>query len=315
MRILLSLLLSVLWSAQLLAQSAASAQPLVLALNWKPEPQFGGFYAAQVSGYYAQNNLDVEIIEGGSGTPTIQMLLAGKVDYAIVSADEVVIAHARGGSDIVALFATYQINPQGIMTHAKRGFKSIEEVMHSDGVLLWQSGLPYAQYLKKKYAPLTVVTAPYLGGIGNFQNDPNVAQQCFVTSEPLTATAAGIDVKTFLVADSGYNPYTSVLVTSRERLRKSPAEVRSMVDAVRSGWNTYLQDPASTNTAMLELNKAMSAQTFAQSAQAQQALIKTSATQRVGEMTLERWQTLADQLLDIKVIQQPVAVDDLFVSL
>ena len=97
MRTLLSLLLGVLWSAQLLAQSAVPAQPLVLALNWKPEPQFGGFYAAQVSGYYAQNKLDVEIIQGGSGTPTIQMLLAGKVDYAIVSADEVVIAHARGG--------------------------------------------------------------------------------------------------------------------------------------------------------------------------------------------------------------------------
>ncbi len=236
----------------MLAQSDLPAQPLVLALNWKPEPQFGGFYAAQVAGYYEQNNLDVKIIEGGSGTPTIQMLLAGKVDYAIVSADEVIIAHARGGSDIVAVFATYQINPQGIMTHAKRGFKSIEEVMHSDGVLLWQSGLPYAQYLKKKYAPLTVMTAPYLGGIGNFQNDPNVAQQCFITSEPLTAAAAGLDVKTFLVADSGYNPYTSVLVTSRGRWQKSPAEVKSMVDAVRSGWNSYLQDPASTNTAMLD---------------------------------------------------------------
>jgi NitT/TauT family transport system substrate-binding protein len=315
MRRMCSLLLSVLWSAQLLAQAVQPAQPLVLALNWKPEPQFGGFYAAQIAGYYGKNGLDVKIVEGGSGTPTIQMLLAGKVDYAIVSADEVVIAHARGGSDIVALFATYQINPQGIMTHAERGFKSIDQVMRSDGVLLWQSGLPYAQYLKKKYAPLTVITAPYLGGIGNFQNDPKVAQQCFVTSEPLTAAAAGIDVKTFLVADSGYNPYTSVLVTSRERWQKSPAEVKSMVEAVRSGWNSYLQDPASTNTAMLELNKAMSAQTFAQSAQAQQALIKTRATQRVGEMTLERWQTLADQLLDIKVIQQPVAVGDLFVSL
>jgi len=315
MRTLLGLLLSVLWSALVLAQSAVPEQPLVLALNWKPEPQFGGFYAAQVAGYYQQNKLDVKIIEGGSGTPTIQMLLAGKVDYAIVSADEVIIAHARGGSDIVALFATYQINPQGIMTHAKRGFKSIEEVMRSDSVLLWQSGLPYAQYLKKKYAPLTVVTAPYLGGIGNFQNDPNVAQQCFFTSEPLTAATAGLDVRTFLVADSGYNPYTSVLVTTRERWQKSPAEVKSMVDAVRSGWNTYLQDPASTNTAMLELNKAMSAQTFAQSAQAQQALIRTSATQRVGEMTLDRWQTLADQLLDIKVIQQPVPVGDLFVNL
>lgn len=311
MRRLWILLLSTLCSTQLLAQ----AQPLVLALNWKPEPQFGGFYAAQLHHYYRQNHLDVKIIEGGSGTPTIQMLQAGKVDYAIVSADEVIIARARGAANIVALFATYQTNPQGIMTHAERGFNTIDEVMHSDGVLLWQAGLPYAQYLKKKYAPLTVTTAPYLGGIGNFQNDTKVSQQCFVTSEPLTATAAGLKVKTFLVADSGYNPYTAVLVTSRERWVKNPTEVKNMVAAVRSGWENYLQDPLSTNTAMLAMNKAMSAQTFAQSAQAQQPLIKTASTQRLGEMSQERWQTLADQLLEINVIKNPVPVADLFLKI
>ncbi|MBK6510323.1 MAG: ABC transporter substrate-binding protein [Haliea sp.] len=316
-------MLSALCSAPLLAQTVASTEPankpsgkpLTLALNWKAEPQFGGFYAAQVQGHYAANGLNVNIVEGGSGTPTIQMLLAGKVDYAIVSADEAVIALGRGASDIVALFATYQTNPQGIMTHAARGFASLEQVMRGDGVLLWQSGLPYAQYLRKKYAPLTVVTAPYLGGIGNFQNDPKVSQQCFVTSEPLTAAAAGVKVKTFLVADSGYNPYTSVMVTRRQRLDIAPDEVKAMVAAVRGGWNDYLADPTATNAAMQALNKAMSAETFAASAQAQRELIKTGSTAQVGEMSLARWQTLADQLLEIKVIQKPVAVDGLFVNL
>lgn len=309
MRMLCMLLLGLAWCAQ------SFAQPLVLALNWKPEPQFGGFYAAQEQGHFRKNNLDVNIVEGGSGTPTIQMLQAGKVDYAIVSADEVVIAHARGAGNIVAVFATYQTNPQGIMTHAARGFGSIEEVLRSDGVLLWQAGLPYAQYFKKKYSPLKVATAPYLGGIGNFQNDPTLSQQCFVTSEPLTATAAGLQVKTFLVADSGYNPYTAVLVTRRDRWEQAPAEVKSMVAAVRSGWEDYLRDPAPTNALMLGLNKAMSAQTFAQSAQAQYALIRTADTQRLGEMTLARWQTLSDQLLEINVIQKPVEASKLFLEL
>jgi NitT/TauT family transport system substrate-binding protein len=302
-------LLFVLFSTPLLAD------PLVLALNWKPEPQFGGFYAAQEEGFYAANQLDVKIIEGGSGTPTIQMLLAGQVDYAIVSADEVVIAHARGGGDIVALFATYQTSPQGIMTHAARGFQSIEDVVHSEGVLLWQSGLPYAQYFKKKYGPLKVTTAPYLGGIGNFQNDPNLSQQCFVTSEPLAAAAAGLKVKTFLVAESGYNPYTSVLVTHRERLESARAEVTGMVTAVRKGWESYLEDPTATNTAMGAINRAMSARTFADSALAQHDLILTPDTQQVGEMSLARWQTLARQLLDIGVIKAPVAADRLFTNL
>ncbi len=315
MRRLFVFLFAALLSCQLPAQSAAVGKPLVLALNWKAEPQFGGFYAAEIGGYYADNGLDVHIQEGGSGTPTIQMLLAGRVDYAIVSADEVVIARARGAADIVALFATYQINPQGVMTHAERGFGSIAEVMQSEGVLLWQAGLPYAQYLRKKYAPMTVVTAPYLGGIGNFQNDPMVSQQCFVTSEPLTAAAAGIKVKTFLVADSGYNPYTAVLVTRRQRWEESPAEVKAMVAAVRSGWNDYLLDPGEANATMLALNRAMSAETFAQSARAQRPLIKTESTERLGEMTQDRWQTLADQLHEIQVVREPVAVSDVLVDL
>jgi len=310
MRRLSTLLLTVLWSVGL-----GAAEPLVLALNWKPEPQFGGFYAARFEGYYKEHGLEVDIIEGGSGTPTIQMLRAGRVDYAIVSADEVVIAHARGGGDIVALFATYQINPQGIMTHAARGFQSIEDVMHSDGVLLWQSGLPYAMYFRQKYAPLKVTTAPYLGGIGNFQNDPAVSQQCFVTSEPLTAAAAGLKVKTFLVADSGYNPYTAVLVTRRERLQGSRAEVEGMVAAVRKGWERYLEDPSRTNDGMRALNRAMSAATFAASAAAQAGLIRPDATSQVGRMTLERWRTLVGQLREIGVIGKPVEPGRLFVDL
>lgn len=114
------MLRTILAALTILLGGAANADQVQLALNWKAEPQFGGFYAAQVLGLYAKNDLDVTIIEGGSGTPTIQVLGAGKVDYAIVSADEVVIAHDRGAKNIVALFATFQTNPQAIMAHAAR---------------------------------------------------------------------------------------------------------------------------------------------------------------------------------------------------
>jgi len=292
----------------------ASAQPIQLALNWKAEPQFGGFYAAQVLGLYKKNGLDVTIIEGGSGTPTVQILGAGKVDYAVVSADEIVVSHDRGAKNVVALFATFQTNPQGIMVHAERGFRSVGDVLKSDGMLLWQAGLPYAQYLTKKYAPIVVKTAPYLGGIGNFQNDPLLSQQCFVTSEPLTAARAGLKVSEFLVAESGYNPYTTVLVTTREHLQKSPEEVDRIVAAVRAGWEAYLADPSQTNAAMGQINKAMDAQTFAESAQAQADLIRTPDTKKLGEMSTTRWQTLVDQLKDLKTIKGQVNAADMFID-
>ena len=293
---------------------SATADPATLALNWKAEPQFGGFYAAQVLGLYKKHSLDVSIIEGGSGTPTIQVLGAGKVDYAVVSADEIVISHDRGAKNVVALFATFQTNPQAIMVHSKRGFRSLGDVLQSDGTLLWQAGLPYAQFLKKKYAPVKVNTAPYLGGIGNFQNDPSLSQQCFITSEPLTARRAGLKVASFLIAESGYNPYTTVLVTTREHLRDHPQDVARMTAAVRAGWEAYLADPSATNAAMGKINKAMDAQTFSESARAQVSLIRTTDIKFLGEMSTTRWQTLVEQLKELKSIRSAVVAKDLFVS-
>jgi NitT/TauT family transport system substrate-binding protein len=92
--------------------SADSAQPakVKLALNWKPEPEFGGFYAANANGNYSKHNLNVEIIGGGDQVP--QMVAAGQVEFGIVAADELITARAKG-IDLVAVFAVYQTNPQG----------------------------------------------------------------------------------------------------------------------------------------------------------------------------------------------------------
>lgn len=292
----------------LIAISTLAQAQTKLALNWKAEPQFGGFYAGEVGGHYKKNDLQVQILEGGSGTPTIQMLIAGQVDYAVVSADEIVLSHARGATDVVAVFAVYQTNPQGIMTRAERGFKTLEDVFKNEGMLLWQSGLPYAQFLVKKYSPLKVKTAPYSGGIGPFQADSKISQQCFFTSEPLAAQAAGLQVKTFLVADSGYNPYTTVLAVKASTLKAKPEEVKKMVQAVRSGWSDYLQNPEKLNLHMNKINKAMDLKTFEASAKAQLPLIQTDETKKsgLGVMTLERWETLVTQLHDLKIIKKRV---------
>ena len=119
----------------------ATRPSVTLQLNWKPEPQFGGFYAAEVEGIYARHGLDVTITGGGAGAPTVDMIGAGTVPFAIVSADEIVRARAMGNL-VVALFAVYQTNPQGIMTRASRGFKILADIFSHPGTLAMERGLP-----------------------------------------------------------------------------------------------------------------------------------------------------------------------------
>ena len=294
-----------------------SRPAVTLQLNWKPEPQFGGFYAAEVDGIYARHKLNVTITPGGAGAPTVDMIGAGTVPFAIVSGDEIVRARAMG-NPVVALFAVYQTNPQGVMTRASRGFKILADIFTHPGILAMERGLPYSDFLQQKYGfgKLQIVPSPF-GDLSLFRVKENYAMQCFVTSEPFAARRIGIEPQTFLIAESGYNPYTTVLATSESYLKTNPAIVESMIEAVREGWQTYLSDPAKANEYMSRLNPTMDAQTFKESAEAQKPLIENTDTKRLGlgVMTFERWQTLVAQLVELKVIAKPVDPKANFVEL
>ncbi len=285
-----------------------------LALNWKPEPQFGGFYAARLADLDKKSNVEFELIPGGSGTPVVQMVAAGQFDFGIASADEVVVSRARG-SDVVALFAVYQTNPQGILTHSARGFDSLADVFKSDGTIAMQRGLPYAVYLQRKYASsMKASLVPYLGGISNFLSRADHSQQCFVTSEPFVARKQGAKVKTFLVAESGFNPYTTVVITRRRVVSEKPELVKNVVTAVRAGWRRYLDQPAEYNLKMRELNTSIDIETFQQMADAQKPLVEVPGGSELGAMTAARWAELAGQLETMKMIENKPAADTLFVK-
>jgi NitT/TauT family transport system substrate-binding protein len=294
--------------------TAGGKQKVKLVLNWVPEPEFGGFYAARDGGAYAKENLDVEIMGGGAGVPVVQMVAKGQADFGIAGADEVLTARARG-VDIVALFSIYQTSPQGIMAHASRGAKSIKDLLGS-GTLAMEPGLPYAGYLKKKYGFEGVQIVPYDGGVARFVSDKNFAQQCFITSEPIAAKKKGAETAVFLVADEGFNPYVGVIITRREVVEKNKALAKAFISASREGWKSYLADPKSANATMAKLNTSMDAETFAAAAEAQKTLIETAETKAkgLGTMSKERWETLANQLVELKIIDKSPNVSEFLAS-
>jgi NitT/TauT family transport system substrate-binding protein len=295
--------LKILPAASLLAACGKSSK-IRLALNWKPDPEFGGFYAAD----YSKHGLDVELLPGGSGTPTVQMIGAGSAEFGILQADELLLARARG-NDVVALFATLQSSPIGIMAHASRKLETIGDVFKS-GTLAIESGLPYARLLKKKFGFDHVKVVPSPGGdLTAFLNDENFAQQCFVTTEPLQAKRKGVEVKVFPVSVIGYNPYTTVMATSGDLLRRNPDIAKNMVAAAREGWQAYLDNAVPTNQKMHALNQSMEVASFAEIAEAQKALVEASP---IGTMTAERWDTLAAQLKEIGDIEKAPPASECF---
>ncbi|CAN5456090.1 ABC transporter substrate-binding protein [soil metagenome] len=86
-----------------------------LQLQWVPQAQFAGYYAAVDQGFYADEGLDVTIVEGGVDIVPQDVLSSGDVDYAISWVPKVLgsIEQGAGITDVAQIFersATTQVS-------------------------------------------------------------------------------------------------------------------------------------------------------------------------------------------------------------
>ena len=268
-----------------------------LALNWFPEAEHGGFYAAQVHGYYQKRGLEVKILGGGPDAPVIQRVATGSVTFGVTNADDVLNARAQE-APVVALMAPYQVNPRCIMVRANSGIKNIADIKN---ITLALSQRPaFSHYLRHKYPFEGVTIVPYPGSVVQFLSDANFAQQGYVFSEPFIARQQGGDPHILLVADIGFNPYASVLIATETTIAQRADIAAAMTGATVEGWEHYLRQPEATNRHINQLNSLMSVDILAYGANQSRALVADEvATQHgIGHMSAERWQTLLTQMVE-----------------
>lgn len=296
--------------------TTAPLHKVKLLLNWFPEAEHGGFYAAQVHGYFRDAGLDVEIVPGGPGVPVVQQVARKQVEFAIANADPICFGRAEQ-APVVALMAPLQTSPRCIMVHEKSGIKKFEDI--HDMTVAMSNTSAFSHFLSKKFSFKTknVQIVPYPGSVATFLQKDDFAQQGYVFSEPYLAKQQGGDPHVLLVSDEGFNPYTSCLITHDDTVKQDPALARKVVQASLKGWQQYLSDPTKTNELIHSLNKEMSLDALAFGVEKLKPLVDDTVTkaQGIGHMGLERWQTLVDQLVEIgQLAPDKVKTSDLFTT-
>lgn len=216
--------------------------PTSQVMNWFPEPEQGGLYAAVQQGIYKKHGLDLQIKQFNSTIGNCeQFVVTGRVDFCMDNADALLEAR-QAGLPVVGVMTIFQINPQGIMWHAED--KSVHGVAGiSNHTFIYSIGAGYWDYLKNKYHYKNVREQKTDFTLRAFYANPRAIQQIYVTSEPYTAMSQGHKVKWALIADSGYNPYAQVMVTSESMIKNHPDVVRAYVAASIEGWKAYIANP------------------------------------------------------------------------
>jgi NitT/TauT family transport system substrate-binding protein len=314
--VLLPRALTVALVAVVMAVTSASAQTALdkvsFGTNWVAEAEHGGFFQAVADGTYKSYGLDVTIVPGGPNNNNRILLTAGKLDFFISANTLQSFDAVANNVPLVTVAAIFQKDPQVLLTHPESKVVKLEDLKPLT-LLVSKEGLSsYFQWLKSEYKFSEEKVRPYTFNPQPFLADRQSAMQGYVTSEPFAVEkAGGFKPGILLLADYGFNSYSTLLETRREIVDKKPDLVQRFVDASIIGWYNYLYgDNAAANAMIKKLNPEMTDELLAYSLarMKQYGIVDSGDSLRdgIGAMTDARVASFFDKMARAGVVRPDI---------
>jgi len=293
--------------------SSATAQTALdkvsFGTNWVPEAEHGGFFQALADGTYKTYGLDVTIVPGGPNENNRMLLIAGKIDFFMSANTLQSFDAAANNVPVVAVAAMFQKDPQVFVTHPESKVSKLEDLKPLT-LFVSKEGIPtYFQWLKFEYGFSEEKVKPYTFNAQPFLADRQSAMQGYVTSEPFAIEkSAKFKPGVILLADYGFNTYSTLIETRRDLVDKKPDLVQRFVDASIVGWYHYLYgDNAPGNAMIKNLNPEMTDELLAYSVakMKEYGIVDSGDTLRdgIGAMTDARVASFFDKMVRAGVVR------------
>jgi NitT/TauT family transport system substrate-binding protein len=221
--------------------------------NWVAEAEHGGFFQAVADGTYRKYGLDVTIVPGGPNDNNRMLLIAGKIDFFMAANTLMSFDAVANNVPLVTVAAVFQKDPQVFLTHPEAKITKLEELKPLTLFVSKEGITSYYQWLKSEYGFSEKNVRPYTFNAQPFIASRQSAMQGYVTSEPYAVEkSAGFKPGVILLADYGFNTYSTLIETRTEVIEKKPDLVQRFVDASIIGWYNYIYGDNSAGNAMIK---------------------------------------------------------------
>ena len=302
--------------AIVMAMPSAGAQTALdkvsFGTNWVAEAEHGGFFQALADGTYKNYGLDVTIVQGGPNNNNRTLLIAGKLDF-FMSANTLQSFDAVANNvPLVTVAAMFQKDPQVFLTHPESKVTKLEDLKPLTLFVSKEGVSSYFQWLKSEYGFSEEKVRPYTFNAQPFLADRQSAMQGYVTSEPFAVEkSAEFKPGIILLADYGFNTYSTLIETRRDFADKKPDLVQRFVDASIVGWYHYLYgDNAPGNAMIKKLNPEMTDELLAYSIarMKEYGIVDSGDTMRdgIGAMTDARIANFFDKMVRAGVVRSDI---------
>ncbi len=285
----------------------ASAEKIVLQLNWYHQFQFAGYYAAVEQGYYRKAGLDVAINEVSPGTDPVINVISGKAAFGIASSD--LLISRTQGQPVVALAAIFQHSPAAFFSRqrAKPGLNELagkrmmlDPMSNELHAWLKKEGLPTERFtqLDPSYDPQDLIRGRTDIMSGSLLNEAWFLEHAGFAYTALQPISAGIDF------------YDGVLFTSEQMTHDQPDTVRAFREASLQGWKYALAHPNEIATLIRsQYSQRPDAAFLAFQAKQMQALVDSEKTP-LGSMSADRWQKIGATFASVGKMPKAAPVTD-----
>jgi NitT/TauT family transport system substrate-binding protein len=280
--------------------------------NWVAEAEHGGFFQAVADGTYKKYGLDVTIVPGGPNTNNRTLLVAGKLDFFMTANTLQSFDAVANNVPVTAVAAIFQKDPQVFLTHPEVKVTKLEDLKPLTLFVSKEGVASYYQWLKSEYRFDEKKVRPYTFNSQPFLANPQSAMQGYVTSEPYAVEkAAGIKPGVILLADYGFNAYSTLIETRDEIIDKTPDLVQRFVDASVIGWYNYLYgDNKAANAVIKKLNPEMTDELLAYSIakMKEHGIVDSGDTLKdgIGAMSDARVASFFDKMVRAGVVRRDI---------
>lgn len=232
---------------------------ITFCLDWTPNTNHTGLYAAKALGYYEESGLDVEIVQPPENGASI-MCASGQAQFAVDAQDTLAAAFDQEEPiAVTAVAGLIQHNTSGIISRKGDGIdtpKGLEGKTYST----WDSPIEMAMlenvveadggdFDKVTLIPNDITDEP--AALAAKQTD---AVWVFYGWSGINAEVEGVDVDYWNFSDINpvFDYYTPIMIANNDFLKEHPDTAKAFMEATKKGYEYAIENPKEAADLLIE---------------------------------------------------------------
>ena len=281
-----------------------------LMLDYFPNADHAGIYAAQAAGYFEQAGLDVAIRQPPDPAAPIKQVAAGRVDLAISYEPEVLRARDLG-VNVVSVGAIVQKPLTAIISLPEAKIRDPADLR---GKTVGTAGIDYqSAYLQTILADAGVPANSVRERNVGFAFSPalitgkiDAALGAFWNYEGTELRLRGKKPRIIRVEDAGVPTYNElVLVANEDALERDASKIRAFIGAVSRGTRDLRADPDAAIDGLLEANPDLDPELQRAVVEVTLPLFFPPAGKPFGWQSSREWDAFAAWMEDNQLLENP----------